>query len=298
MKRYAVIVLAGLLALLTACGDASVDADGAEIQLYYSVLSTVNSGAAIASETAYVEELSVECVMDALLDGPSDTMSFASTFPSGTELQSWLLQDGSLALDLSESFGRLSGVALIRAEYCIVLTLSPLDSGETITITVDGQALPGGGSGALSATDVVLQGETEDPVTVGVQLYFPLTGETGLGIEYREFEVADLSLETQANAVLEQLTLGPADLERMSAFLTGANLLEVEEISGTTCTLSLDSATLSCIAGNEDDSQLCLYAIVNSLIELDGIDSVSFQLDGAAIDGWPAEFTANYDFAS
>ena len=48
-------------------------------------------------------------------------------------------------------------------------------------------------------------------MTISSQLYFPLTDSYGLGLEYREIEVESLRLEDQANAILQELALGPSE---------------------------------------------------------------------------------------
>ena len=42
--------------------------------------------------------------------------------------------------------------------------------------------------------------------------------------------------------------------------------------------------------------RLRIYAIVDSLSELDGIDEVSFLLDGEPIEGWQSVYSVRYEF--
>lgn len=293
MKRITAMLLSGLILLLPGCADA-ISRDELGIQFYYSVSTDVDTGPAIEAETDLVDQMSVPDLMNRLLEGPIST-TLSKTFPEGTILQDWTLQDGALSIDLSEGFGGLSGIALTRAEYCIVLTMAQLDEVETVSITVDGRPLPGSYSGPLSANDVILKGETEDPFNVSSQLYFPLTDHTGLGVEYRVFEVAATDLLTQSNGVLEELLLGPKE-EEMATFLNGAGRLEVVEIHDERCVVEMDSVTLGVLCSNEAAFSLYLYALVDSLTELEGITSVSFLLEGSPIINWESSYTAVYNF--
>lgn len=295
MKRYLALLLSGLLLLLSGCGAAVRQAEEeAGLNFYYSVASDTQSGSAIAPEQDASVESNVPDVMRRLLRGP-ESLELQRTFPEGTALLTWSLTDGGLTLNLSEAFGSLSGMALTCAEYCIVLTASQLEGVKTVTILVEGKILPGAVSGPLTAEDVVLKGETEDPFTVSSQLYFPLVDHSGLGVEYREFEVESMDLTAQANGVLRQLLQGPQEAE-MEPFLNGTGLLEVTRVAGERCYVELDSATIVALCADESRFAVYLYALVDSLTELEGISSVTFQLDGAEIPGWAAEYTAVYQF--
>ena len=68
------------------------------------------------SPVPYSGELTVEDLLDALLDGPPPDSGLRSPFPAGTRLLGWQLdQDGLLWVDLSESYGSLTGIGLTLA---------------------------------------------------------------------------------------------------------------------------------------------------------------------------------------
>jgi len=293
MKQLLSLLLSGLVLFLAGCGAARTE--GTAVEFYYAITNDVESGPAIQSETEWLDHVTVNDVMRRLLKGPENTAAFSRTFPEGTTLQSWTMQEGNLRLDLSEAFGRLSGIAMTKAEYCIVLTLSQLDEVDTITITAGGQPLPGSASNALSAEDVILKGETEDPFTVSSQLYFPLKDQSGLGVEYREFEAAGLDVTAQANAVLQQLCRGP-NAEDLISIFNVAGKIEAVQVRNEICVVELDQATMEGICRSDETFSLNLYAIVDSLAELDGITGVIFRLDGQPIKGWLAEYTPVYEF--
>ena len=293
MKGKIALVLALILLVSTGCVSSHIS-EGIQLEFYYCVPSDKAYGPSVQAEIDSVSEATVPAVIDRLFEGP-DSPELVSIIPEGTTLQSWTLEAGNLKLDLSESFGRLTGISLTRAEYCIALTLTQLDEVDTVSITVDGQMIPGCGVEEMSEKDVILKGETQDPVTVSTQLYFPLVDGSGLGVEYRVVEVASMDAKDQASAILQELIRGPYG-EEMTGFLGGAGVIEVVAIEESTCVLAIDSATMESICNPEERFELQLYSIVDSLTELGTIETVAFLLDDAPIEGWADSYAAQYEF--
>lgn len=293
MRRLILLAVSVLFLLSAGCSTIR-HSEGEAIEFYYSVSSDKHFGSAVGSETDYLENPTVSNVMNRLLEQPYSA-DLTSIIPEGTYLQSWTLEKGQLKLDLSEAFGRLAGISLTKGEYCIVLTMIQLEGVETVSITVDGQTIPGGVTGAMSEDDVILKGETEDPVTISTQLYFPLSDDSGLGVEYRVIEVPSLDPMDQANTILKELALGPSE-EEMDGFLTNTGELEAISVTDGTCVVEIDSMTLESICQPEELFYLHLYAIVDSLTELGTIEQVSFLMDGAPVEGWEAMYSAQYEF--
>lgn len=298
MKRVTLLLVVLLLMSVVGCGTAAPHS-GTDFQFYYSTASDVYSGPAILSETASVTDATVPGLLERLFQDPVD-LDLNQTIPKGTTVRSWSVQNGLLKLDLSEEFGKLSGVSLIRAESCIVLTVTQLDEVKRVAITVEGRRLPENGNRSMSADDVLLQGETEDPVTVGTRLYYPLLDGSGLEGQFRQMELASLEPVDQVNALLRELALVPSEHEdKLDRFLSGSGTIEAVSVKDGLCTLALDHNALEeiCSAGSsEQQIRLRIYAIVDSLSELDDVSEVSFLLDGETIDGWQSVYSAQYEF--
>lgn len=292
MKRMIALLLVGLMLLCGGCVGSQTAEQG--IEFYYAVNTEQNAGSSLRAERDDTVDATVPDVVARLFSGPREELS-QQTFPAGTTLLGWSLEEGTLKLDLSESFGRLSGIAMTQAVCCIVLTVTQLEGVDSVTVTVNGNTLPGVASEVLTAADVVLKGEMEDPVTIGSQLYFPLEDGSGLGVEYREFEVSDDSVEAQANGVLKQLALGPSE-ETMTDFLAHTGVMEIISVEAGVCQLELDNQSLSCLWKNNGCLELHLYALVDSLAELDGIETVVVYVGGELIPGGEAGFSAVYEF--
>lgn len=69
--------------------------------------------------------------------------SYDATFPAGTTVLAYHVQDGSAQLHLSENFSELSGVSLTIACACITMTVMELQNVDSVTITVDNATLDG-----------------------------------------------------------------------------------------------------------------------------------------------------------
>ena len=102
----------------------------------------------------------VEELMEALLRGPVSG-ELRSPIPAGVTLRSWTLEEGVLTLDLSESYGDLSGVELTLADYCITLTMCQLQEVEGVRITAAGYALSYRSHQTLTPEEAVLTVEQE-----------------------------------------------------------------------------------------------------------------------------------------
>ena len=141
----------------------------------------------------------------------------------------------------------------------------------------------------------MLRGETDDPITIGLQLYFPLKDGSGLGVEYREFSASTSDMVKLANEVIAQLIEGPKESE-MTQFLTeGAEINAVKVLNGC-CTVEVNSAALGMLGDGKQIQELSLYALVNSLTELEGVELVRFSVQGRVVPGMEDKYSAVYEF--
>lgn len=292
MKRIIALLLAGLLLLCSGCSGL-YESGKIKMEFYYRVFSDPPSGSALASESKYVDSQAVPVIMEALLEGPYKS-GMMRTFPENVRLRSYAMNEGILTLDLSEAFGTLSGYDLMLAQYCIVLTMTQLEDVDGISITVDGEKVPGGAAGILTPTNVLLSGETQDPYTINSQLYFPIREGEGLGVEYRMIMVNSMDAVGQSQGVLNELIAGPREAE-LSPCL-GSGMIAVSSVQGSVCTVTIDEEMLGNLISDEATIERKLYSIVNSLTELDAIDKVVFLLHGELIDGLDTQYSAKYDF--
>lgn len=103
------------------------------------------------------EDRPVESALEELLKGP-ESPELVSPFPRRVTLRSWRQVGTTVYVDFSEEYGRLSGVSLIIADSCVVLTLAQFEGVEQVSITAAGEPLPDRAQEFLSVDDLLLAG--------------------------------------------------------------------------------------------------------------------------------------------
>ena len=167
-KRWMALLCCVLLILGCAClGTAEEEPAETPYILYFQereLQAAAGSGAlrkvgARLTETAGMSDEEIaEILMIELLAGPVDE-TLKRTIPAGTTLSS-LEVDGTRAyVDLSSTYGMLSGVALTLADQSIALTLTQLPGILSVKITVLGQELEYRDKQIFTGRDVLLAPE-------------------------------------------------------------------------------------------------------------------------------------------
>lgn len=235
------------------------------------------SGAALGEEyrPVSVEEAGVEGLMALLLAGPEDAKLY-DPFPEGTGLKSWRQEEDLVFLDLSEAYGGLSGVDLSLADGCIVLTLCQLPGVERVYLTVEGRLRPFRDQ-VLSREDLLLSNGNGSERQAELRLWFP-RGE-GLAAEER------------------MVTLAPGDREDIAALLALLAGPESGELEGI-CPEGTTLLSLSCREGcytvdlsrswleEPEEDPRRLWAVVDTLAELEPGCTVLFQVEGQALEAY------------
>lgn len=160
MKRWMTWLLLALM-LLTLCGGCGTAAgpDEAEYVLYFLVNDGSGSGPALGMEPYTGRGApDPETLMRALLAGPA-TEGLRSPFPRGVTFQGWSWDEeepGNLQITLSEQYSGLTDISLTLADYSIVLTLSQLESVESVEILSQGYATGYRSHQILTAEEAIL----------------------------------------------------------------------------------------------------------------------------------------------
>lgn len=161
MRKILTILL--LLALFLTTGCVARTLEGKEYAVYF--LDRMPEAAqALKAEKRSIdpEDDGIEGLLQAILSGP-ESESLGAIIPASVSLRGWTLHNGLLTVDLSGSYGMLSGIDLTLADYSIVLTMTQLEGVEAVMITVEGQVLSYRDHQRLTAEDIrtaILQEET------------------------------------------------------------------------------------------------------------------------------------------
>ena len=152
-----------LLSLVLTSGCVAHTLEGSGYPVYF-LDQAEDGGQALKAEnrTLAPESEEIESLLQTILSGPkSETLT--NVIPASVSLRGWTLHNGLLTVDLSGSYGTLSGIDLTLADYSIVLTLTQLEEVEAVMITVEGQVISYRDHQRLTPEDVqtsVLQEET------------------------------------------------------------------------------------------------------------------------------------------
>ena len=280
MNGKRLLLLAGLLALAAGCAAPPAEEAGEGCCLYYSALDDRYAPLALDCEP-YGAELPAEPVpalVRALLDGP-ETPGLSSPFPEGVRLLDWALEEeGVLHLDLSEQYGGLTGVDLTVADACLTLTLCQVEGVDAVYVTVEGREIPYRPVQALTPEELFLSDGMDAPASVTLPFWYPRADGTGLAAETRELAAGDTLLQD----VLTSWADGPSGQGLEAALPQGAEVRSVTLEDGL-CTVDLSQAFLDGLPADSGQARLAVYALVNTLAGVDGVEQVQLLVEGAAL---------------
>jgi germination protein M len=277
-----ILILVSLLCVLSsACQAQKGEQSSTAYQIYFPTKSERFGSAALVSELHYGKAGKDEIpeLLRLLLEGPK-SQELSSLIPSGVSVRDWSLKDGVLTVDFSSNYGLLSGIDLTLADYSVTITLSQIPEVKSVVTTVEGDRITYRDRQNLQKGDVFLSIYRSDPVEREVTLLFPRKDQKDLGEETRSISL--MEDQSLAIAVLSALAEGP-DSDELTGVLSKTDILSADVRDGI-CYLNL-AATFQTLAPEEEKAdRLILYALVNTLCELDNISSVRFLTDGAVME--------------
>lgn len=293
MKRKGTVLLL-CAALMAAVGcaarqDSAGKGGGTEYLVYYSALSDQRGESAVEGErhTLPQDQDPVPSLMEVLLEGP-DSARLTSPFPDGLQLLDWQLEEGRLHLDLSEQYYSLSGVDLTLADACLTLTFCQLEEVESVYVTVEGRELSYRAVQQLSAGDILLSGGADEPLAMGVELWYLRPDGQALEVERRQ--IVKTVDQTLVQAVLAAWAEGPED--GLTACLPEGSQIRDVTLQDGVCTVDLSPEYIQGLPQNETAAALMVYAMVNTLCEVDGVEAVQLYIEGEpapAVGGLPLD---------
>ena len=279
MKKTA-IILCALVCLLgmTACAGEQADKANA-----YSVYCLSNSETKVETHEYTVQSDTLEEQVGEMLlvlqTNPA-SLQYKAPLSMGFQLKDYKVQDGKVILNVNEDYKKLSLTQEVLVRASIVKTLTQLQGINFVSITVNGKNLTDANGKTIGwmNRDQFLENEGSSFntfETVTLKLYFADEAGTGLMETTRVKEYSsNVSME---KLVVEQLLAGPANEESYPTINPDTKLLSVTVKDGV-CYLNFDSAILTPV--NNVTSDVMIYSIVNSLVELSNINKVQISIDG------------------
>ena len=241
----------------------------------------------LVAETHYLEstdtkDMIVEVLT--LLCSVPDNKELKATLTSGINIITYSYDGEQVIVSLGEKYKELSGTTEVLTRAALVRSLTNIPDVNYVMLTVNGESLTdlsGNAIGAMTADMFVNNAGTQvEKVESKVTLRLYFANETGDGLVAVNRELthnADLSNVSMEKLVVEQLISGPASDETFPTVSPDTKLLNITVKDGV-CYLTFDSAMLTAV--NNVTTDVTIYSIVNSLVELSNINKVQISIDG------------------
>lgn len=290
MKRSLTMLM--VLCLVLVCGyilygtaDEPAQEDQYAVYFRERDLTSVPGGGALRAENVWLQDAETadtqtlaSMLIRTLLAGPQDE-TLENTVPAGTMLLSLQLEGTSALVDLSSSYGTLSGVALTLADQAIALTLTQLPEILSVRITVRGRELAYRDKQIFTGREVRLAPEGDVIGTVDATMYFP--DENGsLRPEERVLELYDG--DTQVSAVARAVENGPLDKTLFPVFPENFRPKSVW-LEENVCYVNLSTVLLEAIPDDEG-LPAALRALAQALCSLESVEETRYLVDGEFAD--------------
>ncbi len=296
MKRLMVLLLL-LLILLSGCAAES-DSDVPSVDVYYLAPEDGFTGGSALSKVTYTAAHPEDLLHEALvriMEDPGERTKMRSAFPSELHINTYSLEDREILVDLTQAYLTLSPVRKTLVRCCLVLTLCSLSEVDSVSISVEGKPVENG----LNQDILLLESTSENEYQTELELWFPARDGSCLVSERRQLTIAQN--RPLAEYAMEELLRGPQRSDADSAAPEGTEVLSIDVSKGV-CTVDLSEAFYAKWPTSPTEERLTIYALVNTLTRLPGINAVQITAAGSQLEGythirlsqpltWAEEFT-------
>lgn len=283
-KKITAFFLAMLImTLVSSCGKREKEGSYT-YHIYY-----VNKEGTHVTSKEYVTDTSAKD-MDKLLQELMEQMTDTSEKPEyisplSAYFQNYTLNGGQMNLDFGIEYAHQDPLVEVLCRAAVVRTLTQIKGIDTITFSVQGNTLTdavGMPVGAMTADSFIDNAGTVINAYVEneFRLYFAnVAGDALLEVHRNVVYNGNISTEQQ---VVEELIKGPMrdDQIEKEAYPTinpAVKILSVT-LKDRVCYVNLSKDFLT--STYQINSQVALYSIVNSLVELSGVNKVQISIEG------------------
>lgn len=241
----------------------------------------------LVTETHYLESIDTkDMIVEVLklLCAVPDNKELKATLTSGINIITYSYDGEQVIVSLGEKYKELSRTTEVLTRAALVRSLTNIPGVNYVMITVNGEALTdlsGNAIGIMTADMFVDNAGTQVEAVesrVNLRLYF--ANETGDGLIAVNRELthnADVSNVPMEKLVVEQLISGPANGETFPTISPDTKLVNITVKDGV-CYLTFNSAMLTAV--NNVTTDVTIFSIVNSLVELSNINKVQISIEG------------------
>lgn len=273
-----------LLTFLSACGR-----NEQKGRYRYTIYYVNKEGTCVVSEE-YATDTSAEnkeAILRELMDNLKDTSEKPEYLsPLSESFKDYTLNEGQMNLNFSEAYMKQEPIVEVLCRAAVVRTLTQIDGIDTVTFSVENAALvdiSGVPVGAMGADSFIDNAGTEINAYADAEFRLYFANEAGDGLVEVERNVvynSNISMERQ---VVEELIRGPqedkdrGDETGYPTINPAVTILSVT-VKDRVCYVNLSEEFLTPVY--DVTSSVALYSIVNSLVELPGVNRVQISVDG------------------
>ena len=281
MKKWFGLMLCVLLCgCMCACGQGNGEEEQQNIvQIYY-----INRDeTAIAPVEHYLAATdTIDAVTEVLhvMQTEPEENNLKVALPSSIDIYSCRIVENKLVIDFAKEYKDLSPTTEILVRAAVVRTVTQVEGIESVEFEIEGESMidyAGILVGVMNAGQFIDNTGTEINAyeEVTLQLYFANAEGTALVPVNRKIEYnTNVSLE---KLVMEQLIKGPEPAEGYPTINPATKVINVTVNDGT-CYVNLDQTFLTQVYSV--NSEVTIYSIVNSLVELENVNKVQILING------------------
>lgn len=216
-----------------------------------------------------------------LLSVPSDKLIYKNAIGSCYDLLGYEFTEDHLILNFSEDYYNQDALIEILNRAAIVKTLTQLDEVNSVSFLVENSPINdinGNPIGVMTYDQFITNAGNEINAHEQVDLTLYFANDSGDGLIEVKRNVVYSSNISIDRLVLDELLKGP--LEKEDGFETVSPTVKVisTTITDGVCYVSFDASFLS--QKVMVSPEVTIYSIVNSLIEIPGINKVQISIDG------------------
>lgn len=203
-------------------------------------------------------------------------------FPENTKLLSIAINGRVATLDFSKPYNEAHDVSALLLRLSIVNTLCGIKGIDGVVINVEGKPIvsesTGKEFGVLSLENIAFEtNDVQNGEKTTITLYFPQKDGDKLIRETRRIKLQSaLSLE---KAVIGELIKGPENDGAARALPVDVKLIGIET-KNNVCFVNFSNEFVSKTASGSLTTTLALYSVVNSLCQLENVESVQILVNG------------------
>lgn len=279
---FPILVIACLMIILTD-GCSKTEEKGTPVDISY----LNKSETKLVTETHYFEsEDTKERIVEVLtlLCSVPDNKELKATLTTGINIITYSYDGEQVIVSLGEKYKELPKTTEVLTRAALVRSLTNIPGVSYVMITVNGESLTdlsGNAIGIMTADMFVDNAGTQVETVeskVNLRLYFANESGDGLITVNRELtHNADVSNVPMEKLVVEQLISGPANDKTYPTISPGTKLINSTVKDGV-CYLTFDSTLITAV--NNVTTDVTIYSIVNSLVELSNINKVQIAIEG------------------